>query len=101
MTVSELAGHTSTTTTAQYDHRGEAAKRAALLKMTIPHVRQHAVAQPEHSCGMKILTLTFDQRRCRQEYPDRPSGGRGGTVRGWTCGHRRLRPARQPGPVVE
>lgn len=57
MTVSELAGHTSMTTTAKYDRHGQAAKRAAMLKMTIPHVSQRAVARPERGYGIKIQTL--------------------------------------------
>jgi integrase len=47
MTVSELARQTSMTTTAKYDRRGEAAKRAAMLKMTIPHVSQRALSHDQ------------------------------------------------------
>jgi integrase len=43
VTVAELAGHASVTTTAKYDRRGEAAKRAAMLKMSIPHVSRHTL----------------------------------------------------------
>ena len=49
MTVSELAGHTSMTTAAKYDHRGEAAKRAAMVKMTIPHVSQRALSRDQNA----------------------------------------------------
>ena len=49
MTVSEQAGHTSMTTTAKYYRRGEAAKRAAMVKMTIPHVSQRALSRDQNA----------------------------------------------------
>ncbi len=47
VTVSELAGHTSMTTMAKFDRHGEGAKRAAILKMTIPHVSQRALSRDQ------------------------------------------------------
>lgn len=41
VTVSQLAGHVSPSTTSRYDKRGEAAKRKAIDLLNVPYSRRH------------------------------------------------------------